>query len=383
MKVHQKLVWAAGVSLGLASLLASGVARAEPGITSDTITIGQSAGFTGTAAEEVKQATAGAQLYFDIINKQGGLFGRKIVLESLDDGFEPKRTAENTRKLIADKKAFALFLYRGTPTTEAVLPLIDEAKIPLIAPVSGASSLHEPAQHYLFNVRTKYRDEVHSAVAQLAGMGLKQFAVLASNDSFGLDALEGLKEAIKKNKLPEPLIANYERNTVAVEGAVKKIFEAKPQAVLLFCTAKPCAAFIKQYREAGGGQQLVTLSNVSSQVFLQGLGKDSRGLGMTQVFPNPRSASVHISKEFLTALKNRSELSDSYPTLEGYISAKVLVEGLKRAGAKPTREGLVTALESMGGYDLGGLTLNYGPKSRDGISFIELTVIGKDGYVLR
>ncbi|WP_394782261.1 ABC transporter substrate-binding protein [Undibacterium sp.] len=383
MKAHRKLALVAGVGLGLAAMLAGGAALAEPGITADTITIGQSAGFTGTAAEEVKQATAGAQLYFDIINKQGGLFGRKIVLESLDDGFEPKRTAENTRKLIADKKAFALFLYRGTPTTEGVLPLIAEAKIPLIAPVSGASSLHEPAQHYLFNVRTKYRDEVHSAVTQLAGMGLKQFAVLASNDSFGLDALEGLKESVKKNKLPEPLIASYERNTVAVEGAVKKIFDAKPQAVLLFCTAKPCAAFIKQYREAGGGQQLVTLSNVSSQVFLQGLGKDSRGLGMTQVFPNPRSASVPISKEFLTALKSRSELSDSYPTFEGYISAKVLVEGLKRAGAKPTREGLVTALEGMGGYDMGGLTLNYGPKSRDGISFIELTVIGKDGYVLR
>ncbi|GGC63818.1 ABC transporter substrate-binding protein [Undibacterium terreum] len=383
MKAYSKLAWIAGAGLGLASLLASSAALAEPGITSDTITIGQSAGFTGTAAEEVKQATAGAQLYFDIINKQGGLFGRKIVLESLDDGFEPKRTAENTRKLIADKKAFALFLYRGTPTTESALPLISEAKIPLIAPVSGASSLHEPMQHYLFNVRTKYREEVHSAVTQLSGMGLKQIAVLASNDSFGLDALEGLKESIKKNKLPEPLIANYERNTVAVEGAVQKILAAKPQAVLLFCTAKPCGAFIKQYRAAGGLQQLVTLSNVSSQVFLQDLGKDSRGLGMTQVFPNPRSPSAKISKEFVTALKNRSELSDSYPTLEGFISAKVLVEGLRRAGAKPTREGLVTALESMGGYDLGGVSLNYGPASRDGVSFIELTVIGKDGYVLR
>ncbi|AMP15371.1 ABC transporter substrate-binding protein [Collimonas pratensis] len=384
MKVHQKLSLAVSISaLSLFGLLAAGSANAEPGITSNTIVIGQSAGFTGTAAEEVKQATAGAQLYFDIVNKQGGVFGRKIVLESLDDGFEPKRTVENTRKLLNEKNAFALFLYRGTPTTESILGAINDAKVPLIAPVSGATSLHEPMQHYLFNVRSKYRDEVGTAIEQLSGMGLQRYAVLVSNDSFGNDALEGLKQAIKKYKLPEPVIANYERNTVAVEGAVKKIFDAKPQAVLMICTAKPCAAFIKQYREAGGQQQLITLSNVSSQVFLQSLGKDARGLGMTQVFPNPRSSSTQISKEFMTALKTRSELSDSYPTLEGYISAKILVEGLRRAGNKPTRESLVSGLEGMGGYDIGGMSLKYGPNSRDGLNFIELTVIGKDGYVLR
>ena len=383
MKVHQKSSWIAGISLSLFALFNMTAARAEPGITAGTIVIGQSAGFSGSVAEDVKQATAGAQLYFDMVNKRGGIFGRKIVLESLDDGFEPKRTLENTRKLLNEKNAFALFLYRGTPTTESIIPLISEAGVPLIAPVSGASSLHEPMHRYVFNVRARYRDEVGTAVYQLSGMGLQRYAVFVSNDSFGMDALEGLKQAIKKHNLPEPVIANYERNTVAVDGAVKKILDAKPQAVLMFCTAKACSAFIQEYRKAGGTQQLITLSNVSSQVFLQGLGKDARGLGMTQVFPNPRNSTALISKEFLTAIKNRSELSDSYPTLEGFISAKVLVEGLRRAGAKPTRDGLVSALEGMGGFDLGGMSLKYGPASRDGSNFIELTVIGGDGQVLR
>ncbi len=381
MKAHQKLSLVVGI--GLLGLFMVGSANAEPGITSNTIVIGQSAGFTGTAGDEVKQATAGAQLYFDTVNKQGGVFGRKIVLESMDDGFEPKRTIENTHKLLTEKNAFALFLYRGTPTTESILSTITDAKVPLIAPVTGATSLHEPLQHYVFNVRSRYRQEVITDIEQLKGMGLLRYSVLVSNDSFGNDALEGVKQAIKKFNLPEPVIASYERNTVAVEGAVKKIYASNPQAVLLICTAKPCAAFIKEYRLAGGNQQLVTLSNVSSKAFVQSLGKDARGIGMTQVFPSPDSPVTPISKEFITAVKNHSELADSYPAMEGYISAKVLVEGLRRTGNKPTREGLVSALESMGGYDLGGMSLKYGPSSHDGLNFIELTVISKGGYIMR
>lgn len=147
-------------------------AMAEPGILPSEIIIGQSAAFTGTPAEEVKQATTGAQLYFDQVNKKGGVSGRKIRLESLDDGFDPKRTVENTTKLLNEKNAFALFLYRGTPTTEAVLPMLKEAKVPLIAPVTGATSLHEPMSRYVFNVRSKYRSEVGVMVRQLSSMGL-------------------------------------------------------------------------------------------------------------------------------------------------------------------------------------------------------------------
>jgi ABC-type branched-subunit amino acid transport system substrate-binding protein len=371
------------MALGLCVMLGANVAIAEPGITSDSIVIGQSAAFTGTPADEVKQATAGAKLYFDIVNRQGGIFGRKIILESLDDGFEPKRTVENTLKLIKEKNVFSLFLYRGTPTTEAVLGIINDEKVPLIAPVSGASSLHEPMQPYLFNVRPRYRDEVRKTVEQVSSMGMRKISVLASNDSFGKDALEGLKIAIKERGLPEPIIARYERNTLAVEDAVKKILTAQPQVVMMFCTAKPCDAFIRQYRKAGGRQPLFALSNVSSPAFFEGLGEYVRGLGITQAFPNPRDTTIPISHEFNNALKAKSGIPNSYPTFEGYVSAKVLVEGLRKAGANPTRKGLVTALESLNGFDLGGITLNYSPTSREGSSFIELTVIGKGGFVLR
>jgi len=355
---------------------------AEPGIESDRIIIGQSAAFTGTPAAEVKQATAGAQLYFDTINKAGGVHGRKIVLESMDDGFEPKRTLENTRVLVLEKKVFALFLYRGTPTVEAVLPLVNEARVPLIAPVSGASSLHKPVQPYLFTIRSSYRDEVDQAVRQLSSMGMKNLAAFASNDSFGSDALEGLRSAAKKYQLPDPVVATYERNTLAVQEAVKKIAAAKPQAVLLFCTAKPCDAFIRQYRQAGGFQTLFTLSNVSSPAFILGLGDAARGLGMTQVFPNPRNTTLPLMREFHAGVQGKID-GASYPAFEGYLAARLLVEGLRRAGPRPTRAALLAALEDVDGFDFGGFRLAFSASNHSGSRFVEVTVIGKDGMVMR
>ncbi len=384
MSAYKKICWTAiAVTNLLAIIFTSTNTHAEQGITSTSILIGQSAAFTGMPSEEVKQATAGAKMHFDLINEQGGIFGRKIVLESMDDGFEPKRTLENTYKLINEKGAFALFLYRGTPTTEAIVPLLNESKIPLIAPVTGATSLHQPRHRYLFNVRPKYRDEVSKIVEQLSGMGLKKLAVLASNDSFGKDALGGLNAAATAQQLSNVTIATYERNTVDVADAVQKILTAEPAAILMFCTAKPCDAFIRQYRKAGGFQPLFTLSNVSSPSFISGLAELSRGLGITQVFPNPKNTTIPISKEFQAALKKNPDLISSYPTFEGYIAAKVLVEGLRKAGARPTRERLVSALEGFDQFDIGGLALHYSPISRSGLDFVELSVIGKNGVVLR
>jgi branched-chain amino acid transport system substrate-binding protein len=372
------------VFIGTLSWLSLSVcAAADPGISDDQILIGQSAAFTGSTSAEVKQATSGAQLYFDGVNKRGGIAGRKIILESLDDGFEPKRTLANTRKLIVEKNVFALFLFRGTPTTEAIFPLLREFKVPLIAPVTGANSMHEPLQHYVFNVRTKYRDEVEKTVAQVSNMGMQKLAVFASNDSFGKDALDGLVNSVKIHKLPTPTIATYERNTLAVEPAVVKIIASEPQAVLMFCTAKPCDAFIRKYRAAGGYQPLFTLSNVSSPAFFSGLGPLARGLGVTQVFPNPRDTTIGIVKEFRESLKGHPEFFDSHPTLEGFIAAKILTEGLRRAGSTPTREGLIHGLETLKGIDLGGMSVNYTPTNHTGFNFVELTVIGKNGMIVR
>jgi branched-chain amino acid transport system substrate-binding protein len=370
------------VCVAMLSLMALPMSsQAEDGVTSSAITLGQSAAFTGTPSEEVNAATAGAKLYFEMVNKKGGVNGRKIVLESLDDGFDPKRTVDNTQALLK-KGVFSLFLYRGTPTTEAILPLLSQARIPLIAPVSGATSLHEPMNHYVFNVRPKYRTEIAAIVGQIKGMGLSKIAALASNDSFGKDGVTGLNEATAQFGLPAATVFSYERNTVAVEDAVKKIFANSPQAILLICTAKPCDAFIRQYRKLGGNQMIFALSNVNSKSFIEGLNAYSRGLSLTQVFPNIKNSTLPLVKEFLAA-QTGDPVLQSYPAFEGYVSAKVLVEGLRKLGNAPTREGLINALEGMNGKDLGGVSLNYSPTSHTGLTYVEITVIGKNGTVIR
>lgn len=357
-------------------------AFASQGVTNDEIVIGQSAGFSGTVSEEVKQATAGANAYFDLVNKQGGVGGRRITLKSLDDGFDPERTAANTKKLI-DDDVLALFLYRGTPTTEAAVPLAKEARIPLIAPITGANSLRNPTQHYVFNVRTTYREEVRALAKQMVSMGLKKIAVLVSEDSFGKDALVGLDPVKKEENLTDITVATYERNTVNVGDAVTKILAAQPSGILMICTAKPCDAFIRQYRAKGGFQPIFTLSNVSSQSFIKGLGDLSRGLGISQVFPNPQNTTIPLSKEFQQLTKDNKELATSYPAFEGFISAKILVEGLRRAGHGLNREKLVSALEELDSYDVGGARLHFSPTSRVGLDFVELTVVGKNGVLMR
>jgi len=365
------------------ALLLAARAGAEPGVDAQSIHIGQVAGFTGSVAASVKEQTAGARAYLDLINARGGVHGRKIVLESSDDGFDPKKTVEITRTLIEGRKVFALFLYRSTPAVEAVAPVIEEARIPLIGPSTGAMLVYEPPRKYLFPVRASYHSEVDKIVAHLVTMGTLKIGVLASDDSFGKDVLAGVRASMQRNSLPTHVVATYARGTTKVEEAVKKIAEYQPQAVIMICTTDSGVEFVKQMKRTGQNPLFVTLSNNSSNSFVKGLGSDAHGVVVSQVLPYPFAETVPISKEFHTAIKDRQDVVASYASMEGFVSAKVLVEGLKRAGPAPTREKLVAALESMNRLDLGGIDVTYGHGNRSGASFIDLTMIGRDGKYMR
>jgi ABC-type branched-subunit amino acid transport system substrate-binding protein len=370
---------AAGLVLGLMGWHA---AHAEPGISESTILIGQAAGFTGTVAGSVKEQTAGANAYFELINARGGVHGRKIKLESLDDGFDPKRTPDATRRLIEEKNVFALFLYRGTPTTEAAYPIIEQARIPLIAPSTGAKSMHSPPKKYLFPVRSSYHSEAAKIVEQLTTLGMTKIAVVYVDDSFGKDGLAGVQNAMKAKKLDLVATAGFPRGTSDVAAAVKVISEVQPQAVIMLVSVDSGAAFVKQMNRTDHRAQLITLSNVSSNAFVQALGEDGRGVGVSQVSPYPFTASTSVTREFLQASKDKPAVTVSYAGIEGFIAAKVLVEGLRRAGPQPTREKLIAGLESLKRFDLGGIDVTYGPEDRTGTTFVDLTVIGRDGKFL-
>ncbi len=362
----------------LAALLATagmlGTAKAE-------LLIGQTAGFTGAAAGSVKEVTAGASMYFDTVNAEGGVHGEKIKLLSMDDQFDPKLTATNAAALI-NKGALALFLTRGTPHTQAVLPLLAEHKIVLVAPSTGAMVLHKPLQPWVFNVRASYQREAERAIEHLSLIGINRIAIVQTNDSFGEDAVQGaLAGLAKTNKQPVAHV-KFDRSKPELTPIVAKVMATQPQAVMFIGSVAASVEGMKAVRATGSTAQLVTLSNNASAAFIKDLGDIGHGVIVSQVFPYERSMAKPIIKEATEAARKAgTELTPSM--VEGYASAKVLVEGLKRAGKQPTREGLRKALESLGRFDLGGVEVGYSATDHSGMDYVDLAIIDQSGKFRR
>jgi branched-chain amino acid transport system substrate-binding protein len=347
------------------------------------IVVGQTSGFTGPVAPGVKENTEGAKLYFDSVNAQGGVHGQRIELVSLDDKFDPKLTVENAKKLVVERNAIALFLVRGTPHSEAIKPLLDEHKVPLVAPSTGAMVLHKPVHPWIFNVRATYQREASKAVTHLATIGVTRIAVVHVDDSFGADCAVGAQEGFDKAKLAPLLIEKFDRAKPDFSAIVQKVRTADAQAVLMFGSAGAVSDGTKLIRAAGSKAQIVTVSNNASGGFIKQMGDHARGTIVTQVFPYERSLSAPIVKEAsdLAAKANLGEVTPAM--LEGFAGAKVLVEGLRRAGPQPTRAKLQQALEGFRKVDIGGLEVTYGPGDHTGLDYADLSIINAEGKFRR
>jgi len=364
-------------AIGASMLAGFNVARAQ----SDKIILGQSAPFTGPAAQLGIQFYQGAKVYFDQVNAQGGIGKRLIEIRNLDDGYEPERCAENTRKLIADD-VFALFGYIGTPTSVVALPLATKDKVPFIAPFTGAMALRDPFNKYAFHVRASYNDETGLIVKQLTGLGLKKIAVFYQNDAYGKAGLDGVTLALGAQNLKPVAQATVERNTVNVAAAVKTLVAAGPDAVVQIGAYKACAAFIREARKAGYGGTFYNVSFVGTQALADELGKDGAGVVVSQVMPSPYNTARPIAREFVDAVKAAGkDAQANFSSMEGYVAAKVLVDGLKRGGAKISRESLIAGLEGMGGQSLGGFSVSFSPTDHVASSFVELSMLTGDGRV--
>jgi ABC-type branched-subunit amino acid transport system substrate-binding protein len=352
-------------------------------VTSNSILIGQSAAFTGPASELGTEMRAGAMAYFQWINGQGGVNGRKIELRSLDDGYEADRAAANTKKLIEDG-VFLLFGYVGTPTSNASKPIFTAAKVPFVGPFTGAESLRNPLNRYIFNIRASYYDETDKLVGQLVGQTLDRIAVFYQNDDYGKAGLAGVERAMAKRSMKILATGTVERNTTDVATAVKSICKDEPQGVVMISAYKSCAAFIKEARAAGCNPQFMNVSFVGSKALAHEAGTAGRGVGVSQVVPFPWNLSARVVKEYQQLLEaSTGKQNYSFTSLEGFIAAKVLVEGLKRTGNDLTREKFVNAMEQVRDYDVGGFTVSFSPTDHSGSKFVELTVISKDERFLR
>ena len=363
--------------------LTTGAAAAEVGVTNDRILIGQAAVLSGPAAQLGIQMRNGILAYFKELNEKGGVNGRKLELISEDDQYEPKVAPGVTKKLIEEHKVFALTGYVGTPTGVVHVPVATAAKVPLVGMFTGAEALRVPFNRYVFHVRASYYDETDKIVEQVLSTGGKKIAVFYQNDAYGQAGLKGTEIAVTKRNVKIHSLGTVERNTVKVEDAVKTINASQPDAVVMISAYTSCAEFIKQMKKAGSAAQFYNVSFVGSTSLASALGKDGVGVGISQVVPFPWGVGVPVVKEYQALSKKAGFTDYNFGAIEGFLTAKVLVEGLKRTGRDLTREKFIDTMEKMQDVDLGGFFISYSPKNHTGSKFVDLTIISRDGKFLR
>lgn len=375
MRARQFALWA------FLSLVAS-PGLVQSGITDSTIVLGQSAPLTGLSEDSGQHFRDGAMAYFDHVNARGGVHGRKIVLKSLDDAGQPERAAANTTKLIEEEGVFALFGYVGIRSAEAALPIVTQSNIPFFAPSSGAPSLRTPVHKNVFHVRASYADEAEKIVQHATTMGMNRIAVFYQDNEYGKAALGGVQQALKKRNLEPVAVASAVDPASDVAGAAIKIHQAKPQTVILAAPWQSAAPFIQVMRASESTTMFWGISMLGSRALAAELGKEAAGVQISQVLPAPWDDRNPIIQEYATLYLKIGRKEWSYPSLEGFIAAKVLVEGLQKAGRNLSRPGLIRGLESLAPYDVGGMLVNFGPDKRDGSTYVDLTMISRTGKFL-
>jgi branched-chain amino acid transport system substrate-binding protein len=368
-----------GAAVAALSLLCSGAALAQ-------IRIGQTSALTGPASAAVSEINIGAKLYLNAVNAEGGINGQQIELVSLDDNNKAPAAAENAEKLIADQRVVALFLTRGTPQTQAILPHLATGRIPLIAPSTGAMALHNPVNPWVFNVRASYQREAEVVVRHLGLTGLDKVALLYVNDSFGEDAIQGAMKVFKEASVTPVMMQRVEREKPNYASLIPKLTELKPLGVVIIGSPTSVAAGVQAMRAAGLRATVATLSNNAAGGFVTALGPDPGSVIVSQVFPSERRLAVPMIAE-ASRLATAQKVAQMTPAMiEGFAAAKVLVAGLRRAEKDSkviTRQSLKRALESLERYDIGGLEISYSVSDHSGLDFADLSIIGADGTFRR
>jgi ABC-type branched-subunit amino acid transport system substrate-binding protein len=368
---------------GVLGALLAPAALAENGVTHDKIVLGQAAVFSGPAAQLGIQMRNGVKAYLDHVNAQGGVHGRKIELVTEDDRYETSVAPAASRKLIEEHKVFALIGYVGTPTGVVHLPVVNRARVPLVGMFTGAEVLRVPFSRYIFHVRASYYDETEKIVEQIVSIGGRSIAVFYQDDAYGLAGLRGTEIATKKRNMTISALGTVERNTVKVENAVQTIHAVKPDAVVMISAYTSIAEFVRQMRKAGSNATFYNVSFVGSKALADALGADGVGVAISQVVPFPWGRAVPVVKEYQQLAAKAGFTDYNFSAMEGFLSAKVAVEGLRRAGRNLTRESYIAALERMQDVDLGGFFVGYSPTNRAGSKFVDLTIIGRGGKFLR
>lgn len=370
-------------SMALLAALAWQPGAVAQGVTDTEILLGQTTSLTGPLAELGQDLSAGSRAYFDYVNEQGGVHGRKIRLLTLDDAYNPEKGVANVRQLLEKEQVLSLFGVIGTPINLAIMPIIEKAGVPNFGPASGADAMRIPFKRLVFHTGPSYADEIAKIAEHLNVRGIKRIGAVYQNNAFGKEGLANLERIVKEHELILAGAASIESSGTDADKAAETLQQAAPQAILMITAGKASFDFIKAYNKRAVGMQYFALSVMASQAAIKALGADGVGVVVSQVSPFPFSATSGIVQEYQRVMKKMGVKNLSFASISGFISAKILVDGLKRAGRNLTRERLIDALESMGKVDYDGFAIQYTKNNHLGHKYVELTVISKDGRFLR
>lgn len=358
-------------------------AYGQTGVTETEIIIGQSCALKGPAKTLGMGMRDGAQAYINHVNSIGGIKGKKIRLITYDDGYEPDLCAANTKKLIDQDNVFLLFGYVGTPTSTAAVPIATENQVPYFAPFTGAEFLRTPVNRHVFNIRGSYYQETEAMVEQLTSVkNIKRISVFYQNDSYGKAGLDGVKIALKKRDLEILNEANYPRNTLEVESAVKDLLKANPGAIIMVGAYAPCAKFISEMRKQGSNALFLNVSFVGSDAMGQILQNNGLGVVVTQVVPFPFFKKIPVVGEYHRLLKQFTpEAEPNFMGMEGFIAAKALCKILSEIPEPITRKGFIDTAEKQINVDLGGFIISFSPNNHQGSNIVFFSQVAPGGFI--
>ncbi|MBL0141935.1 MAG: ABC transporter substrate-binding protein [Betaproteobacteria bacterium] len=364
-------------------LAPAAIAAPAPGVTSGEIVIGQDIDLTGSIAVRMKPLMAAADAYIERVNAAGGVHGRRIKVIRTDSANKPDRTKENVKTLVERERVFAMWGISGTGNVAVALPYLTERGVPLVGSTSGADSFYAATHPMLINMKAGYGDEIRRMARHLNDTYMKRVGVIYLDNGFGRQAFKSAEIALKESGLEMVAVAKVKEDSSDLPQAVQAVSKATPSAVMLLTLSGPAPKLIEEYLKSGARPQFLALSIVATDALYKAIGDKARGIIVTQVVPFPFDRSVAISREYGELMRAKGVTEVSHSGMEGLILAKGLVDGLRAAGKDLTRERLIRAFESMRDHDLGGYKLSFSPTDHNGSKFIEITMIGRDGKLVR
>lgn len=371
------------VVIGWAAFLSAHLVYAEQ------VVVGQVAPLSGPDSSQGRAYAAGMQLFFNGVNKLGGVIGHSFVLVSKDDGGRPEETVKITKQILTTDRPMVLAGYFGNPNISELVSagILEKEKIALVGYHVADIRAETPL---IYNVRASLRDELSKISEHLATQGSTRVGLFYEDGPGSAALITTTEEITKKANLSIVTKASYEAGTTRVSSAIDKFMKATPQAIILVCSGAAGARFIELYRADGGAAQIFVSSGADMEGVAKRIAEDRlafvstvmRGVAIAQVVPNPYDFS-RLAKELneATPKDSKQDVAVGYVMMEGYIAAKVIVEAVRRQGKRPTREGMAATLDGIDNLNLGGYVVGFRPGMRSGSRFVDLSIISDTGKI--